>query len=72
MRLKAILPYAGWPYSTFKACVARGTPWTEKPAAAYGCYARLVAQGCSVGDIQVAFPSASEREIEEAIAWAQR
>ena len=21
-----------WPYSTFHACVARGTPWTEKPA----------------------------------------
>lgn len=34
--------------------------------------ARLVAQGCSVGDIKFAFPSASERAIEEAIAWAQR
>jgi hypothetical protein len=35
--------------------------------------ARLLLQlGCSVGDIKVAFPSASEREIEEAIAWAQR
>lgn len=23
-----------WPYTTFRACVARGTPWTERPVAA--------------------------------------
>lgn len=32
---------------------------------------QLVAQGCSAGDIKVAYPNRSDREIEEAVAYAQ-
>lgn len=32
---------------------------------------RLVAQGCSAGDIKVIYPHRSDREIEEAVAYAQ-